>query len=152
MNFLKIFIFSALLGSLCACDKATTTTPQPAPFADCLGHLKGGSFEIYRMDTQSFNAHTDQAAGTRGSRSIDTNQSSYMVYEFNADATSVTKKSKSFTYPTRSFRIEGDKLYFGDDAVTLQECDVNGFSIQEIDELGAPDYYLKVQALYRKRN
>jgi hypothetical protein len=128
---------------------------QPAiegvPVTNCITHLKGNSFEVYRFDTQSFDANTGLAVGAKGSFDVDSTDDEYAIFEFNEEATRVTKRRPSFTYPTRDFRIEGTRFYYGDDEATLEMCLADGFSFSEQDEQGGPEKFLRVQAWYRKR-
>jgi hypothetical protein len=141
---------SIIILSFAGCKKTTppdetTTTP------DCLEHLKGNSFETYKVDTQSFDGQTNAPISSKGSLTIDSLSNWYIIQTFNANADSVTKTAEGWTHPTRSFKIIGHSMFYGDDEMPFENCSLNGFQGIVLEEGATPHSYLKMNVYFRAK-
>ncbi len=144
--------FITLSSSLFVFCYGCTKTPDEKPSnnsSNCLDHLKGKSFETYKVDSQSFDGQTDSAISSKGSFSVDSLSDWYVIQTFNAHADSVTKTAEGWTFPTRSFQIKGNSMFYGDDEMPFENCSVKGYAGTIFKEGSTPDSYIKMKVYFR---
>src|SRR6185436_3616587 len=103
----------------------------------CLDRLKGNSFEIYQVDTQSYLLNGNVALGHGGTMQIDSQSTVYSYLTFNAKGDSVTK------YPLgnpRKFSLVGTLFHFGDDVSEMISCEEKKFVLTYNDNYDAFKY------------
>ncbi len=116
----------------------------------CNINLDSSVLELYKIDTQTINISTKAPITNKGSISIDSNNSEYVYFTFNSNASTIKKDKKGFSYPARTFKIVNNYFYYGDDISLIDQCTDSSLVIyNELNQVSSNG--LKVQWLHLRK-
>jgi hypothetical protein len=124
---LNIVIISFLI-VVASCEEEKKNPVLPASFP-CIEYLDSNTFDLSLVISSRVNVSTNQASGKEERVVIDSNHPDFVSHQFSNDGTKVTKFAKGITYPERSFKIENNYFYYGDDASLITACSQNSYTI-----------------------
>lgn len=116
-----------------ACEDPKKNSIQPTSTIPCLEHLDSNTFDLTLVETQRMNIVSRVSTGNMVTTPITTNSPDFSSLQISNDGKSITKIKPGFTAPARTFKIEGNIFYFGDDQSEIVSCSSKGFKLFTFD-------------------
>ncbi len=122
-----------MLGIACEDPKKNVIQPTATPTIPCLEHLDSNTFDLTLLETQRVNVNTRAALGNMVIKPISPNSPDFSSLQISNDGKSNTKIKPGFTSTPRTFKIEGNIFYFGNDQSEIVSCSSSGFKLFTFD-------------------